>query len=55
MGRRRSHRGAVIGVLVPVLLALAVPVRASAGAGFLVGVTYGNQGWAMDQVRALEA
>ncbi|MGH9035375.1 MAG: glycoside hydrolase family 26 protein [Acidimicrobiia bacterium] len=55
MHRRRSHRSVVIAVLVPVLLVLAAPVRASAGGPFLVGVTYGNQGWAMDQVRALEA
>ena len=55
MGRRRTHRSVVIAVLVPVLLVLAAPVRASGGGPFLVGVTYGNQGWAMDQVRALEA
>ncbi len=55
MGRRRWQRTIVIAFIVPVLSALAAPVQASTSGQFLVGVYYGNQGWAMDQVRALEA
>jgi beta-mannanase len=58
MRRRRWQRSILGAVVVPALAVLAV-LSTSAGAAtegqFLVGVYYGNQGWAMDQVRALEA
>jgi mannan endo-1,4-beta-mannosidase len=61
MGRHRS-----LSILVAVMLLAGLVLHTSlvgaaglvgapGGGGFLVGVTDGNQGWAMDKVRALEA
>lgn len=56
MGRRRSLSTVLVGVVILAGLVLnGTTVGATGGGGFLLGVTYGNQGWAMDQVRALEA
>jgi mannan endo-1,4-beta-mannosidase len=44
-------RGALALALLPLCFALATPARAQA----LLGVYYGNQGWNMAQVRAMEA
>ncbi len=56
MGRHRSLSSVLAGVMLVLALVFdSTLVGASGGGGFLVGVTYGNQGWAMDRVRALEA
>ena len=54
MGQRRWQR-IVLAVILPAVALLSVPAGASTEGQFLVGVYYGNQGWAMDHVRALEA
>ena len=54
MGQRRWQR-IILAVILPAVALLSVPAGASTEGQFLVGVYYGNQGWAMDQVRALEA
>lgn len=55
MGWRKVHPGIVIAILLLALPLTAAPAHSGTGGGFLLGVYYGNQGWAMDQVRALEA
>jgi len=57
MSWRARQRALVVAVLLLVLPFTAAPARSATGgsSSFLVGVYYGNQGWAMDQVRALEA
>ena len=55
MHLRRWQRSIILAVILPALALLSVPAGASAEGQFLVGVYYGNQGWAMDQVRAMEA
>jgi len=55
-----GRRGSLWSVIVAAILTALALLSASAGAAtegqqFLAGVYYGNQGWAMDQVRALEA
>ena len=54
MAQRRWQR-IILAVILPAVALLSVPAGASTEGQFLVGVYYGNQGWAMDQVRALEA
>jgi hypothetical protein len=56
MNWRARQRGIVVGVLALALPLTATPALSSTSSGgFLVGAYYGNQGWNMDQVRALEA
>jgi hypothetical protein len=55
MGWRTLHRSIVAAVVVLGLPVTAIPARSATAGGFLVGVYYGNQGWNMEQVRALEA
>jgi mannan endo-1,4-beta-mannosidase len=55
MTRRRLHGGIVTAILLLALPLTAAPARSATSGGFLLGVYDGNQGWAMDQVRALEA
>ena len=54
MSRRRWQRAIITGVLSVALSLGVTPARSEAGAA-LLGVYYGNQGWEMDRVRALEA
>jgi mannan endo-1,4-beta-mannosidase len=54
MGQGRWQR-IILAVILSALALLSDPAGASTEGQFLVGVYYGNQGWAMDQVRALEA
>ncbi|HEY3240028.1 MAG TPA: glycosyl hydrolase, partial [Acidimicrobiia bacterium] len=55
MGWPTLQRCVAVAVLVLALPVTAHPARSATGSGFLVGVYYGNQGWDMGQVRALEA
>ena len=55
MGRWRWLGAVVLAVVLPAAALLSLPAGAAAEGQLLVGVYYGNQGWAMDQVRALEA
>jgi mannan endo-1,4-beta-mannosidase len=52
--RHTLHRLSFVLALDLLLFLVLVPSRANAADSMLLGVYYGNQGWKMDQVRALE-